>query len=546
MSSKNLVEKSPFKFKKTDSIGSADADEDSYFEKCFYDNGSIDIICDTGDSRRIIVGRTGTGKTALIRKIVESKERTILLMPDSLAISYISNSTILRYLQSLGVKLDIFYKMLWRHVFSVEIIKSHFNLHDKQSKDSVLDKIKSMFRNKKHDRVLEYLEKWGQSFWLETDYRVKEITDKLESEIKSSIKTTFPNLNLDLSVGNTISEEQKTEIIHRAQNVVNSVQIQELSKILELIDDVLSDPMHRYYILIDKLDEQWVDDSLKNYLIRALIETIRDFKRVHNAKIIIAIRRDLLDRVYQYTRDSGFQEEKYESLYLDVSWKKHELEAILDLRVNELVQSRYTSKKISYKDLLPPKHQGKKVFDYIIDLTLMRPRDVIMFFNICIQKADGRAQISSDILNETEGEYSRNRLRSLADEWSSDYPNLMHFASMLKNRYQSFALSEIYVNECEEVALDICSDSMINRSDTLLKISEKLINGNISNALFKKELFAILYRTGLIGLKLDSFDSIIWSNNGLRTISSSEINEETKAYVHRCFWRVFGIRERKK
>ncbi|WP_243321293.1 hypothetical protein [Geothrix sp. SG200] len=543
MSSKSVPEKSPFKFRRNDSIGATDADDDSLLEDCFVDTGVTEVLMDTLDAKRLIVGRTGAGKTALIRRISESTERSIYLLPDSLALSYISNSTILRYLHSLGVKLDIFYKLLWRHVFAIELIKRHFHIMDQQSKETVVDKIKGMFRNKKHDRVLSYLENWGQSFWLQTDYRVQEITEKLELELKASIQSMIPGFKFESSASGKSTEEEKIEIIHRAQEVINKVQIQELAKIIELIDDILSDPQIKYYILIDKLDEQWVDDGLKNYLIRALIETVRDFKRIHNAKIIIAIRRDLLDRVYQHTRDSGFQEEKYESLYLDLVWKKEELEQILDSRVNQLIRSRYTTARISYRDILPQKHLGKKVIDYICEISLMRPRDVIMFFNICIQKADGRSTINTQILQDAEGEYSRNRLRSLADEWSADYPNLLTFSSILKNRPSAFPVSEIFVNQCEDIVLDFLTTMPDHKVDCISELAKKYTEGTIDVFRFKREILTIFYRVGLIGLKIDSYDSIAWSTIGARTVSVSEINEQTRIYVHRCFWRVLGIRE---
>ena len=61
---------------------------------------------------------------------------------------------------------------------------------------------------------------------------------------------------------------------------MNGVQIKELSDILDMMDDYLTDPQKRYYITIDRLDEDWVDDRLRLHLIRALIETVRDFQKV--------------------------------------------------------------------------------------------------------------------------------------------------------------------------------------------------------------------------------------------------------------------------
>jgi DNA helicase HerA-like ATPase len=71
--------------------------------------------------------RTGAGKTFLLKMLLESEERAILLDPHDLALSYISNSTIIRFFESLNIRMDQFYKLLWKHVFVVELLKCHFN-----------------------------------------------------------------------------------------------------------------------------------------------------------------------------------------------------------------------------------------------------------------------------------------------------------------------------------------------------------------------------------------------------------------------------------
>jgi hypothetical protein len=102
---------------------------------------------------------------------------------------------------------------------------------------------------------------------------------------------------------------------------------------------------------------------------------------VSQAKIIIALRWDLLDRVYRITRDNGFQEEKYESLYLTVDWSRSDLLALLEKRINFLIKRRYTDQRVTYGEILPSRVGQEKGPDYFIERTLMRPRDAISFFN---------------------------------------------------------------------------------------------------------------------------------------------------------------------
>jgi len=132
MHSKNKLAR--FKFSKFATIGSADAVNDKGFlAQSFINSGALDILLETTDPRCIIVGRTGVGKTALLEMISEFEERTIKLSSSSLALIYLSNSEVIKFFIDLGVNMDLFYKLLWRHVFVVEIIRRQFKIIDKES-----------------------------------------------------------------------------------------------------------------------------------------------------------------------------------------------------------------------------------------------------------------------------------------------------------------------------------------------------------------------------------------------------------------------------
>lgn len=232
-----------FRFRKHDTLGVAAAEEDrDFLDSCFVDVGYLPILRDTKDARRIVLGRTGSGKTALLRKLSAREANAITILPETCALQYISNSNVLMAIAELGVPLDIFFKLLWRHVFSVEIIKRHFRVYDEESKRGFLDRIKSLFADKRHKAAIEYLENWGRSFWQETDYRVKEVTTKLENEVEASVGPELAGLAFKVGGTRKLSEEQKAEIVNRASKVINSVQIRELSQILKMLDELIEDP----------------------------------------------------------------------------------------------------------------------------------------------------------------------------------------------------------------------------------------------------------------------------------------------------------------
>jgi hypothetical protein len=234
-----------FRFRSSDTVGVADAESDrAFLKECFIDTGQLDLLSDCVDHRRIILGRTGAGKTALLNELRERLSTVINIKPESLALAYITNSTILQFVHGLGVNLDTFFKLLWRHVFAVEVIKAHFHLDSPDAKEGLVDWLRGVFSDKKrqHEKALAYLERWGSNFWEQTDYRIRELTTKLERELEASISLEVPVSKIKLSGGETLSQEEKASVVQRARFVVNQVQIQELSYVLELLDSILEDP----------------------------------------------------------------------------------------------------------------------------------------------------------------------------------------------------------------------------------------------------------------------------------------------------------------
>jgi hypothetical protein len=538
-----------FIFRSNQTIGAAAAEDDgAYLSECFVDNGTLSIIRDCDDPRCILIGRTGAGKSALLSCLREQEEHVIQIDPFSISLSYLSNSTVIQFFLEIGVKLDLFYWLLWRHIFCVELLQERFGVDSEDKfKRFLVDIWNYITRNRKHEMAIDYLRKWGQSFWQETDYRIKEVTSTLERNLEGAVKETIPGLKLDFSAARQLTQEQKAEVLHRGQSVVNEVQVRELSSIIDFLDEVLlTDRQKRYYIVIDKLDEKWVEDQLRFQLIRALIETAREFTRIKNIKIVVAIRRDLLDRVFRHTRDSGFQEEKYRTSSLDLYWDKKGLSEVLDTRINYLVRRKYSGGKVSYKDFIRTVNLGKNQridpMDYILERSLMRPRDIIHFFNECIAHANGKSMIDNRTLFEAEGVYSRERFRALLDEWYGIYPYLVLNSELLWKRRPNFRVADLSNESITEVclkAVDVQRPIYAEDINDMLLVAED----KLSPEEYRRKIMLIFYKVGLVGLRTSGSKGVSWIHQGASSVSGPEIDEETRVYIHTSFHRHFGINE---
>lgn len=535
---------SAFRFRRHMNIGEADAELDKDFLLgCFEDIGDLERLRDANDRKRIIVGRTGSGKSGLLLKLKEEEPNVIWIEPESLSLQYLSNSTLITQLDELGVNLDRFFKLLWKHIFITELVKAKFPMESASDQVNVLGRIRNMFgSNRKKERAWKYLEDWGDSFFETTQYRVKEITQKFESELKASLGAKSGIFDASAGGSAKLAEEDKVEVIHKAQEIVNSTQVAELTELFNILrEDFFADPSRPLqFLLIDRLDEGWVEDNVRYRLIRALIETVKDFVHIRGVKIVIALRKDLIDRVFRLTKNPGTQEEKFESLYLKIQWNAEHLLRVLDKRVNALVARKYTTLSVSWADLMPINVKAQKIDEYLIERTLYRPRDIITFFNICIAKSEGQPKITTATLRDAEADYSESRFRALVDEWRSDFPDLEAFKVFLKEQPPSFKLESYDLEFVTEKCLEIAA----RETSTPSKLTDcacKVAEGNLHPLEFCKRLASVFFQVGLVGLKTERFESARWSFVHGTMIQPEEISGNTSVVICPAFYRYLGV-----
>lgn len=527
------------------SIGSPDAETDKdLLLECFVDTGSLDLLRDTSNPASIVVGRTGHGKSALLIQLAQLEKHAIQVNLFEIAFKYVENSTILKFFAEAGVNLGIFYRLLWRHVLVTELLRERLGIGDQSGVQRWLDSLYTKVRPESpRGKAISYLRQWGEKFWEDTEVRLKEVTEKIESALKTSLSGTSLWAKLSLGSLASLSEQERKEIHTRGSAVVSGVQIKELSQVVELLNDIVfSDQQKNYYVLIDSLDEEWVGSTIRFRLIRALIEEIKTFRKIKRAKIICAVRRDLLEEVYEATRDGGFQEEKYESLYAYLTWSKDDLIKLIDSRVSEVFRRKYTNRTVRVNDILPKARGERQPLDYMFDRTFLRPRDVISYFTECLRVAADRPRISWQVIFEAEITYSRKRLSSLFHEWILMFPSLPHAADVLKGMPASFTRSAISKEKLDDLAMQL---EVLKERDRLCEVFRSAYSDSksqYSEADLVCALLQDLFHVGLIGIKTGEEAPFAWSSYDRPTASWGEIKRTTHIKIHKMFWRALDVR----
>lgn len=526
-------------------VGALDAEADTdLLNKCFVDNGYLAQIMDVESPASIVLGRTGSGKSALLYKVAQATQKHVRLDPNDVSVRFLESSDIVQFFDALGVSLDLFYRLLWRHVLTVEFLKLRYDIKSENDSKGFIDGLFNSFnRDVTKRKAIEYFNEWGNNFWLDTDEHLREITKKLETDTKSSIGLKYAGINLSSDGALKLSEQERTEVRQRANQVVSSLQIRKLNEILDLLSEhSFADPQKKFYILIDHLDEEWAATETRVRFIRALIEEIKSFRKIRQVKIIAALREDLLDQVFDRTRDSGFQQEKYESYLMSLRWSTEDLTHMVELRINEVFKSQYTKQLVSINDLFPKprKGGGQTAIDFIIERTLRRPRDVLQFVNECFAIAYERERISWRALLAAEAQYSEKRLKSLKEEWGNVFPSFEETVEVLRNIKATFSKSMVKDTVLEEVMIGLSAGDLRDPCvATVKKYYEPSSNIKESDLLIA--MLSCLYRVGAVGLKTSSVDTYIWSYVDQSSATRGEIKRAEHFKVHKMLYRSLDI-----
>jgi hypothetical protein len=413
-------------------LGGEQAEADSLLSDAFYESGPYRQIASRADKKCFLVGRTGSGKSALLQRLEEyvAPGHVIRISPEDLSLPYITDLGSIQYLAGLNVHLDPLFIALWKHVLLIEIIKNRYRVDTEDAKWAFLNMLRDRIKRDRSKQVaLEYLEEFEGRFWCETDVRVRDITQKFENQIRAEAGSNFgpKSLNARLTAGGskTTSQEERAELAQRFQRIVNETQLPRLNKMISVLDeDILESPQHYTYVVIDDLDRDWVDEKIANDLVRCLFRAVVDLKKVQNLKVLVALRTNIFENLDFGSRTGG-QEEKFRSLIIHMKWTKYDLEEMVNARVYVAGQRHGINTISRAADLLPnPNRTRGNAFDFMLQHTLLRPRDLIAYFNECLLLAGGKERLSWDDIHLAEDAYSRKRLLALRDEWKPTYPGI--------------------------------------------------------------------------------------------------------------------------
>ncbi len=508
-------------FKHSDQIGSLDAETDTFLDECFLESSVYETLRkftkDVDFSKRIIVGRTGSGKTALLKKLSADNnvKQHAVIEAESTVFEHIKNNIFISQLLENNIDLRVFYKSLWIHVLIVKVIEMTF-----PSNLSFMEKIQTLVGGKKKkyniDLAQEYLRNYSDNFF--NDKIVSEITEKMQHELNGSVGNGFAK------VSGKITDEVAQKIQTETARYVSSELLRKQKELIKIIMEETEDEgQSRIIISIDDLDKSWLSSSSIRYdFINALLDAFKELMEIRSVKVLISIRTDILMGIY---KTNLRQEEKDRSLIIPIEWKRNDLFSILDKRISYLIKHKYAGKtNVKFCDIFDFQVNGEDASSYIVDRTMLRPRDAIDFVNYCLSQGDGTTILSEDHVLEADERYYTSRKNAINKEWLSRYKHISNYTdSIALINKREFNQSEI------EDDINNVMDFLMSKSTSNDDSQDENIATNFN------ALLDVWFTIGLIALKKSDTLSV-YSSFDKPSLDISDYNK--RFIIHPLFFRV--------
>ena len=520
-------------------LGKPIAENDTLLKEVFVTTEIYQMIVDKTDQNCFIVGRTGSGKSALFEKLEEDwPDQVVRINPAQLAIPHVLNLKDFRSANP-GQNFQRFWSVLWEHVIVTKILQHRIS--NKYARKNFLRSIIEQFdSDNKHQSFVDYVDRFESIFWADGKTQVEEIIKSQAGGGNVEASLGHKGIGVKANAEDSYSIEEKSVHSGGYSPLINIDLLKQLDDVIEVLNDEILDKHNFTYVVIDDLDKDWIDEDFYLQLIFALIDVAREFLPKENIKVLIALRTDIWERI-DFSKLAKKQEEKYQFVSLNLNWTSLELENILDKRVN-LVSQKLNLSMQTTLDLLPhPDAIKGDPLKYIFDRTLYRPRDAIDFMNTGLEIAIGKDALSWDDLKIAEIKYSERRLGSIRDEWATNYPGLDKVCEKFKKQKAYLSKTELQaiLLECAYLQVYTTPD---NNWKWLSSVTREAFQAHPSWYEACYPLLCILYEIGFIGIakEIDGEITYILDNDYL--INREDTFDEYVYFgVHPMFHKALNI-----
>lgn len=450
-------------------------------DAAFYDWQDYKILFE-GDDRFLVVGRRGSGKSALTYQLTkewrDKKYFVVVVDPNEEDVIGL-RAAAARYGQTLS-RIRAAIKTGWRYALIMEIA----------------DKLDCYYKTQKEvtDSLLNKpLRQW------------KQLKGNVISRIKKKLNEAINN-----------GESQEESISELAVRLDINALTSELDRLLEAAG-------RKVMVIIDRLDEGYEPDEIGVGIVDGIIYGSDDIRnKTANVRAVLFLR-DNIFRAIQ-SQDQDFTR-NIEGSVLRLHWDTQELFYLICRRLRIAFDIKVESDIKVWNSLTSNELHGREGFRNCLRLTLYRPRDVISLLNTAFYNAKKQSRsvlIPSDV-EASAKHISEIRLDDLRKEYSSVFPGIVEVVKAVATKGSRITVSDAR-NAIEELKHSTTND-MTYQHLKILDSSDEVIKS--------------LYGIGFFGVLDESSGNIVFSHDGKK--SDRTFGEFLPLLIHPCYWSALGL-----
>lgn len=404
-------------------VPAAERDDDLY--ACFV---SSEIYANLRDGKKtIILGNRGSGKSALFKMIAEEERKrgniVISLAPEEYSYELLS-VTMKKEAQGSWAKQGA-YSAAWKYLIYILVMKE-INKTGKNLKKGAAGSIYSYLRDNHAG------------------------TDTNPVGVMISYLKRMEGLKIG-----------EYEAAIRARELRKLYSLEEIDPLIPKIDEATGN--RRIFVFVDELDKGWDSSEDAMAFVAGLFHSALAINgRLKNVRVLVSLRRELYDNIPALYEDA----QKVRDIIETIQWDETSL---LELIGRRIARRRPDLNELPFEDRWNAvfaetlEYRQTKSFNYVVDRTLYRPREIIQFCNDIAETTHRQIIPKTEPFNykqvaEAEYAYSEARLKDICSEYRFQYPGLQSVMETFRGGVYTFTREELEEHLIRVVVKDLPVD----------------------------------------------------------------------------------------
>jgi len=219
--------------------------------------------------------------------------------------------------------------------------------------------------------------------------------------------------------------------------------LEELGGLLDDLNEVCA--QRRVIVLVDELDRGWDASEDAVAFVAGLFQAAVSINRVTpNIRVVLSLRKELYDNIPALYEDA----QKVRDIVETITWDEPSLLQMIGLRIGHAMGLETASAPEAWTALFAEtlEYRQSRSFNYIVDRSLYRPREVIEFCTESIRQAVDHGDsvpLNYSVISQAEHKYSADRLQDISAEYRFQYPGLLSVFETFRGMTFNFDRDEL-------------------------------------------------------------------------------------------------------